>query len=220
MRKLFLVLLAIGLLAAPAFAGTSTTGNGAPSGTHYNLNIHGVPNPKTAVMTNSDGHSIFVPLDGKAKIWLKEGDDYQVLDANGTDADGAAFQLPNPDPNNTGTSAYSVFARYLGKPGGTAKMQTCATDPLLIDPITLQPEVVCAVSTYTLNMDSTNRPQKFENVTKYLLYIYYDIDGDGILDRVPLFTDPLVDFFWAYDNSGLRLAQLRFYPIPTVVPAP
>ncbi len=218
MRKLLLVLLAIGLLAAPAFAGTPTTGNGAPSGSHYNLNIHGVPNGKTADMNNSDGHSIFVPLDGKAKIWLKEGDDYQVLDANGTDANGAAFQLPNPDPSNTGTSAYSVYARYLGKPGGTAKMQTCYSDPSVIDPITNQPEEVCAVSMYTLNMDSTTRPQKFDNVTKYLLYMYYDSDGDGILERVPLFWDQLVDYFWSYDNTGLRLAQLRFYPIVTPVP--
>ena len=214
MRKLLLVLLAISLLAAPAFAGT---GNGAPSGAHYNLNIHGVPNPKTADMSNSDGHSIFVPLNGKATIWLTEGP-FQVLDANGTDQNGAAFQLPNPDPGNTGTTLYSVYARYLGKPGGTAKMQTCATDPLLIDPNTGQPEVVCSMS--VLPMDSTKRPQKFENVTKYLLYIYYDIDGDGILERVPLFYDPLVDFFWAYDNTGLRLAQLRFYWIPTAVPAP
>ena len=40
------------LLAVPAFAG-----NGAPSGPHYNLNIIGVDNPKTADMTGSDGHT-------------------------------------------------------------------------------------------------------------------------------------------------------------------
>jgi len=45
----------------------SMTGNGAPSGSHYNLNIHGVPNGKTASMTGSSGHNIFVPEYGNAR---------------------------------------------------------------------------------------------------------------------------------------------------------
>src|SRR5436309_16112070 len=52
---------------------SGTTGNGAPSGPHYNLNIIGVPKTKTADMTNSDGHTIFVPLDGSTKILLSPG---------------------------------------------------------------------------------------------------------------------------------------------------
>jgi len=31
-----------------------TTGNGAPSGAHYNLNIIGVSNPRTTPMTGGD----------------------------------------------------------------------------------------------------------------------------------------------------------------------
>jgi len=38
------------------------TGNGAPSGAHYNLNIIGVVNPKTADLSGSDRHTIFVAL--------------------------------------------------------------------------------------------------------------------------------------------------------------
>lgn len=103
-----------------------TTGNGAPSGAHYDLNIIGVPKGKTADMTGDNGHRIFVPLDGSTKILLSPGD-FQVLDANGTDGS-AAFQLPNPDSANTGTTSYSVFARALGKPGGVSFMTTCASD--------------------------------------------------------------------------------------------
>ena len=44
-----------------------------------------------------------------------------------------------------------------------------------------------------------------------------DVDGDGVIDRVPLFDDRLLDYFWQYDNTGLRLAQLRFYEVPTNV---
>ena len=60
----------------------------------------------------------------------------------------------------------------------------------------------------------------FENVSKYLLYIYADVTGDGVVDRVPLFNDKRKDYFWEYDNYGLKLAQLRFYQCASTVPAP
>ena len=188
---------------------SGATGNGAPSGPHYNLNIIGVPKDKTADMTGSNGHRIFVPLWGKANIWLNEGADFQVLDANGTNADGASFLLPNPDPNGDGTTVYSVFARALGKPGGSSKTTTCATDP--VDGF-----LVCSVISMELTRDKGK--STFDNVSKYLLYIYADVDGDGDLERVPLFGSALEDYFWEYDNNGLKLAQLRFYECATIVP--
>src|SRR5437899_2555022 len=120
----------------------TTTGNGAPSGTHYNLNIIGVPKDKTADMNNNDGHRIFVQLVGGEdaaklsgqtfstitrvnKIFLQPapvGGSFLVLDANATDANGAAFQLP-ADVSTT----WTVWARALGKPGGTSDTTTCAT---------------------------------------------------------------------------------------------
>src|SRR5437016_5613149 len=69
-------------LATSAFAGT---GNGAPSGPHYNLNIIGVSNAKTAPLTNSDRHTIFVALGKSAtvtsRIYLTPGP-FQVCDGN------------------------------------------------------------------------------------------------------------------------------------------
>lgn len=200
----------------PAFAGEK--GNGAPSGPHYNLNLIGVQKGKTADMTGNNGARIFVPLWGNAKIMLCDssdptgpcyGMDFAVLDANGTDGV-ASFALPEPDPTNSGTTSYSVFARALGAPGGKATMNTCATDPTT-------GEVVCSM--YVLNLDRSNKG--FQNVSKELLYIYWDTNGDGSADvRVPLFYDSLQDYFWAFDNSGLKLAQLRFYPgVQTTVPA-
>jgi hypothetical protein len=34
----------------------------------------------------------------------------------------------------------------------------------------------------------------------------------------PIFANPLDTYFWQYDNQGLRLAQLRFYQVPTAIP--
>jgi hypothetical protein len=190
-----------------AFAdGRANTGNGAPSGSHYNLNIIGVAQGKTADMSGNQGHRIFVPLAGSTKILLTEGD-FQVLDANGTDGS-ASFQLPNPDPENDGITAYSVFARALGTPGGSSTTTTCATDPVT-------GELFCSTESMVLVRSSGG--SKFTNYSRELLYIYADIDGDGDIDRVPLFSDDLQDYFWQYDNNGLRLAALRFYEISTNV---
>lgn len=184
-----------------AFSGT--TGNGAPNGAHYNLNIIGVPKNKTADMTGSSGHRIFVPLYGNAKILLAEGPEFLVLDANGTDGNGAKFQLPDPDPDDNLISQYSVWARALGKPGGKSQTTTCFTDSL--------GDTYCSMDTLTLSR--TFGRQKFTDVSRDLLTVYADLDGDGIAERVGLFDDPSWEFFWSYNNDGLKLAQLRFYPI-------
>jgi len=196
----------------------AATGNGAPSGAHYNLNIIGVPKNKTADMTGSSGHRIFVKLDGNTRILLQEGAEYQVIDANGTDGT-ASFQLPNPDPNNDGVTEYSVYARALGKPGGKATMNTCATgagDDGVFG--TADDEKICSL--LVLELERSKGKSTFENVSKYLLYVYADIDEDGDVERVPLFDDALQGYLWDYDNNGLKLVQLRFYPESTTVPDP
>lgn len=187
-------------------AAEQLTGNGAPAGAHYNLNIIGVPKNKSASLAGGDGRRIFVPLAGSTKILLMEGD-FQVLDANGTDGS-AAFQLPSPDPDNDGITQYSVFARALGKPGGSSKTTTCATDPTT-------GELYCSIE--SMVMVRNKGKSSFTNVSKQLLFVFADIDGDGVVDRVPLFDERLEDFFWQYDNTGLKLLQLRFYEVPTDV---
>lgn len=216
-KKTLMFLAVMGLFAMPLSSAFALTGNGAPNGAHYNLNIIGVSNPKTASMTGADGHTIFVPLTGSTKINLAEGP-FQVLDANGTDGNGAAFMLPNPDPTNSGTTTYSVYARALGKPGGKANMSTCATAPG-VDGIfgTADDEILCSVA--TLTVERTKGASKFQNVSKELLYVYVDLNGDGINERYNLFNDALQDYFWQYDNAGLKHLQLRFYEVPTTVPA-
>ncbi|MDN3670713.1 hypothetical protein QWY93_15420 [Echinicola jeungdonensis] len=163
-------------------------------------------------MTGNNGHRIFVNLEGNTKIYLREGESFGVLDANGTDADGAKFELPHPDPDNDGITDYSVWARPVGTPGGSATMTTCATDPDT-------GEEVCSTESYVAirSNGNGNSVPKFSNVSKDLLYIYADLDGDGRTERYPLFDEELEDYFWNYDNNGLKVLQLRFYEIPTDV---
>src|SRR5213593_4126302 len=109
-------------------AAVAQTGNGAPNGAHYSLNIIGVPRAKSANPDWTSGHVIFVNLGSKdngvsTKILLSQSAEagvFDVLDKNGTDGE-ASFSLPAP-------GSYTVWARALGKPGGQAKITTCASD--------------------------------------------------------------------------------------------
>ena len=64
------------------------------NGPHYNLNLIGVPQDKTADITS--GNRIFLYYEGHTNILLRKGD-YQVIDGNGTDGT-ASFQLPRSPP--------------------------------------------------------------------------------------------------------------------------
>ena len=108
MRRYCITAAMLVAVAAPAYA--QRGGNGAPSGSHYNLNIIGVDNPKTADLTGSNRHVIFVALGSKnqgvtSRIYLTPGEEFRVCDGNAFDqatdcdgnviaAQGAVFELP------------------------------------------------------------------------------------------------------------------------------
>lgn len=185
-------------------------GNDAPSGAHYNLNIIGVPKGKTADMTGNNGHRIFVDLSGHTKINLAPGDDFRVMDANGTDNDGASFMLPD-DVSTT----YTVWARALGNKGNVT-ITTCAD--LYVDSEFYQE--ICSDEPVTLTRTKKETP-KFIDVSRNLLFVVVNNDvlaGDGetvllAAKKYDLFDEALQDYFWDYDNNGLKILQLRFYPI-------
>jgi hypothetical protein len=205
------------------------TGTGAPSGAHFNLNIIGQEQAKTAPMTGTSRHTIFVAL-GKAgvvtsKIYLVRGASFEVCDGNAADAAkdcsgqqiqsvGAVFQLPCntrlsatsvdlvPCDEAGATASYSIYIKPLGKPGGSMTTTTCATDK------TTNEEVCSTENVVTVR---SKGGQKFQDVTNELTSIVANIDDDPQMERVALFHDPLKDWFWNVANQGLRLSQLRFY---------
>ena len=211
-------------VSSPSFA-NGYTGNGGPSGAHYNLNIIGVSKNKSASMDGNNGHRIFVKLYGRSDIYLVEGDNFAVLDANATDGRGE-FQLPHPDPNYDGVTEYSIFARPLGKLDLNnpkwAEITTCGIDA---DQGDLE---VCSEESAVFIRDKG--PQKFVKVTKELTTLVLATalieaieDAEGAkcqsargagkdFTRITIFDPCLEEYFWKYDNHGLKLLQLRFYP--------
>jgi hypothetical protein len=214
--------------ALPLFA---QTGNGAPSGAHYSLNIIGVEKEKNPPMSGSDRHTIFVAL-GKneqvtSRIYLTPGEDFQVCDGNAFDpvhgcdgelvtkpTDGALFQLPcntnialdpdNPDETTLVPCDINESAAYevWARALGSPKGTPSATITTCAFDVSLGAEV-CSTENVVLVRETGK--STFRNVTQELTSF-----TDGTT-RTALFAGDLEDWFWQYANNGLRLAQIRFY---------
>jgi hypothetical protein len=182
-------------------ASKEATGNGAPSGPHYNLNIIGVPKEKRGGTWDNNGHRIFVKLYGAdTKIKLVAGDSFKVIDSDGTDGS-AILQMMDPYPGDTTDAVYRIFVRALGKPGGEANMTSAFVDENGTSWYSLE----------TVNLVRNKGKSRFDDKTLELTTIYVDMDGDGIPERYYLFDNELYDYFWNYDNNGLKLLQIRIY---------
>ncbi len=210
-NKLVMVAALITMIAAAVIIPNAlATGNGAPSGPHYNLNLIGVDkNNNNGLPQNNCGNVIFVNLYGKSTIWLNESNTFAVVDCDATDQDGGLFDLPapnntyNPDGTWAGSGNYTVWARAVGTPGGNGNITTCATDPTTL-------EQVCSMNSTLLVR--TKGKQTFADVTKQLTTITYYNATLGKTVTVDIFDSSLYGYLWSYDNNGLKVVQLRFYP--------
>jgi len=213
-----------GITVDQAFAKGNDAGGVGKGG--YQLNLIGMDKQdKLGENDDNNGHRIFVKLQGKTKIALQEGP-FAVIDADGTDNDGAKFQLPYPGQcdaiNFTQCDLdYSVYMRVLGKPSENPyEIVTCATELVDNDGDGIVDE--CSVESVSLpSANGKGKNSKFTDVSKELLticidtHLLIDNDGDGNYEndcdmRGELFDDDFVDFLWEVDANGHRLAQLRF----------
>lgn len=217
MKRFTIALVAV--FAASCVVGSAAladTGNGAPSGPHFNLNIHGVANGQG--FSGQNQNDIFVPLNGSCKINLVQATtfDFQVLQPDCVNNPSASFQLPAPcaiSPTTglctTTTTVYSVWARALAKPGGSSSTTTCATDPATL-------QLVCSIGAFVSVQTRNSGKSSFSNVSSQLLFLTTCVNGKSV--STPIFSQNYLNYFWQYDNQGLRLLQLRFYQVPSNVP--
>ncbi len=128
----------------------------------------------------------------------------------------------------------SVSKEEIGTPGGYATITTCAdvVQSELLNFLSAQDAKVLnkaaelggVASIEQVGQTVTLRDggkSTFENVTAQLLTIVLaiavDYNGEGVYEttvyaRVPIFDDMLENEYWEYDNNGLKLLQVRFYP--------
>jgi hypothetical protein len=235
-RLLFLagaavVLFAV-ILSIPGFAQKTITGNGAPSGAHYDLNIIGVTNAKTAPLTGSNRHTIFVPLVSDqgaldtdvasgADILLTQGP-FTVCDGNAFDAaydcsgnkianQGAVFQLPCNTNIATATGTTLVPCPTTGAVASYTVWGRAVGTPGGSSSITtcatdiLTSTVVCSVNSNVAVFTRKSGKPVFSDVTNQLTSLV------TTTQTVALFGSGFQGFFWDYDNNGDKLLQLRFY---------
>ena len=168
-------------------------------------------------------------VDPRCDTWrLANPDQFGVIDANATDGDGAIFGIPDPcadaDPLTPCTPSYSIYARALGS-GGNATITTCANETTTSSGGTV--DVWCGSNGITLYAKGSTK--KASDITANLLHMTITVNGvtdpalatclgtsttgSTTLD-VFLFDNCFENYFWNYDNNGLKLLQLRFYRVP------
>lgn len=192
-----ILIVSISVLSTLSLAAAGT-GNSAPTGYHFELNIIGAKLTNCPQTDSSGGNVIFVALYGHSEINLIQGTTFEVLDNNACTDGTAAFQLPPPISVATGAQAYTIWARVEGIPKGSGLITTCGLDNGV---------TVCSVGQ---TLTTRQLKQHFTDVTKLLTQVCGLING--VQQCVNIFDSTLTNYFWSYDNNGNKVLQLRFYP--------
>jgi len=169
--------------------------------------------------------------DARCDAWRTDhAGEFGVIDANATDGDGAIFGLPDPCADDSSltpcTPTYRIWARAI-TPGGNAIMTTCADETGAGFDGT--DDVWCGANGITLSKQTAF---KAIEVTNSLLSMTITLTGvdDGLENcingttgvdyaaggqyTISIFDRCFENYFWNYDNNGLKLLQLRFYFTP------
>ena len=188
MKKILAIVLAVAMVASIAgiaLAQVAETGNGAPSGAHYNLNIIGVPNEKVD-FDGGNGARIFVSRNGPTTFYVNGGTSYEVLDRNGTDGE-VGWSRTQPgiifpyDATATPTWRVQIWVRLEGPQGSSVQWTSAyfdGTEYVLYDQFTL----------------TKDKSTKFTEKTGQLL------------------ADQYQDMLWTLDQkTNFRICQMRIY---------
>ena len=208
------------------------------SGAHWNLIVVGVPKDKPIPsMDNGGRHTIFVPLDSgedvtrKVKIYyernLANPDKFNVSDGNATDDNQATIQVPyefcsDEAAGCTELTSFDVYAVGLGKPNGDAIITVdCTYSKDVVDSAGTECEDTVHMGSIQIKRShgNKNKPVR-ENITDlFRVTGCLDTDASGACDDGDVQFDDLwifnvrelLEYYWDYDNNGLKVMQIRFY---------
>jgi hypothetical protein len=174
------------------------------NGKHYNLNIIGAKN--VGDIGDSMGHTMFVDLYGKTKIIMTQGDEFKVVDRCGVD------EKPAETEFMIAPGHYNVYARALGKPGGKVNI---TANGKFSDVDTGEKLILLGY----VNINRTKGKPQSVNINE-LFYVDVTLsildENDNIVTVVyeeywVFDIDELLEYYWGYNNKGLKLLQVRFY---------
>jgi hypothetical protein len=234
MRKLLILGLVFGLVAGLALAQNN---NPCPGDKEYQFNIIGTKD-KNPDMTGNNGHRIFVKLNGTSNIYmtgdtdpstdgLQCGNNFDVLDANGTDSNGATLLVPC-DPltadNLNPSVCFDVYATPLAH-GGYANVDVvCSFDSTCLGCHIDMGS--CDTGTIDFSLTRGSGKPVTQPITKYFRASgCIDLGGEaGVCDAGDISfnnewifnIEQLEEYYWVYDNHGNRLTQIRFCDVEGV----
>jgi hypothetical protein len=196
-----------------AFGGNNKDGFKV-NGDHYNLNIIG--KERHADVGDSSGHTMFVLENGKTRIYMTQDESgvFNVTDRNGLDGR-AEFNIAN--------GTYNIYAIALGKPGGKVDIGAYGN-------FTDAEEKTKLIYLGYVNITrEKGKPQSvnicdlfYVDVT--LCTVYNETSGEceewtTYEDYWVFDIDELIEYYWKYNNQGLKLLQVRFYECTQIDPA-
>ncbi|MBN1683255.1 hypothetical protein JW865_06865 [Candidatus Bathyarchaeota archaeon] len=193
------------------------------SGIHFNLNVHGVPVGISKPVPDDSGigrHSVFVPLSNYNLSIAMMGNEWQVPDCDATEDGELSIILPKevavewdeygvPTKYKT-AKAYNVYVVCLGKPSSDSNV---VLDPkaTFVD----DGKVYYLKEKITITGHRKGQPTWYNATSLFLVDIEETIDGSTITtpDQWIFDVESLLNYWWDVTNSGVRLMQVRFYPI-------
>jgi hypothetical protein len=200
-----------------------------PGGKNNQLSKGGGDDQNHIYLCNSSNGENDV-VDPRCDAWRLDGHvgDFGVIDANGTDGDGAIFGLPDPCVGTSSTDGctptYAIWAR--AKAGsGSVTITTCADETGTGFDGT--DDVWCGSNGITLSKQTANKAIDVSTSLLFMTITVNDLtdpqlaacidpDGDST-DLLPdtynvyLFDRCFENYFWNYDNNGLKVLELRFF---------
>ena len=172
--------------------GIAFAGNGAPSGSHYNLNFIGLPKgvgydkDLNDNFTGGNGSRIFVSRKGTTIVYVYGGTSYEIKDHDGTDgAVGTGFGPEDAGlilPYASGQYQCEIYARIMGPQGSS----------IHIKGETYYAGEYALIGEFTLNKNGGG--------TKFVAH------------TADLLADGYQDILWTLDQkTKFRICQLRIY---------
>jgi len=224
-----ILVIAMVLTSGIAFAGKAVTGNLAPSGPHFNINIIGHPKDYKGSGEYSGGHSIMIPLknvgsrgeltcldengvvviDDKgqttnleptgARIYFEGSDHFEILDRDATDGDGARVLVPVVGD----VMQFDIYMRVLGKPNTCMNINAYAYDA----------DLTTWYLTGTVWVTRKSGKSTFVRVNQlFTICVSWDQITQTCLGGYrSVFDTAFEEYFWGILNDGTRLVQLRLY---------
>jgi hypothetical protein len=149
-----------------------------------------------------------------AKIHFVAGDDFEIIDRDATDNDGAEVMVP-VDPDSA-ELLVDVWVRVLGKPN------TCMD----IDGYAYDNAQALWFWSGSVDLNRKHGKASWTDVRElfdvwFCQVEFVDTDGDGVADteqcaegtaeELSVFNNVFEDYFWNILNDGTRIVQVRLY---------